>query len=48
METYHPMLELLVQQGVSPVLQAGSSPHELLGMRPYEMTEATTTPMGWE
>lgn len=44
--TYHPMFELLVQHGRSPDEQVGRSPQEYLGIRPYDMTDATTTPIG--
>jgi hypothetical protein len=43
------MFDDLVQQGVSPVLQAlYSSGHEYLGTRPKAMTDETTTPIGWK
>lgn len=43
------MLLPLVQQGVSPVLQAGRPvSHEYLGTRPQAMSEAATTPSGWK
>jgi len=45
----HPMFELLVQQGIIPVLHAGSSVvQECDGMRPNAMRLAATTPIGWK
>ena len=45
----HPRFDVIVQQGVSPVLHAGNPvAHELLGIRPNAITVATTTPSGWK
>ena len=44
-----PMLDPRVQHGVSPVPHGGRSvEHEYFGTIPNEMTEATTTPIGWK